>query len=159
MSFMVDLKGSKPVVTSMSAGRSFHNLDATVEKARSPYDCCLVLGTYNETEVLTGSQGPDWLVFQQKFHETVWRQAVKGLKSEHEDLMLYPLPNGEPVQSLENPGDLLMFLTTRINTSCSVLNSLLLVQKSSRYPTQHCISIVDTRSHQGVNQFLGDILH
>ena len=35
---------------------------------------------YNETEVLTGSQGSDWLVFHQKFHEIVWCHTVKGLK-------------------------------------------------------------------------------
>ena len=61
---MVDLEFSKPVVALISTGRSFQIIGAAVEKARSP---------------TTGTQGHDWVVFHQKFHETVCRQAVKDL--------------------------------------------------------------------------------
>ena len=43
--FMMDLKCCKAVVALIFAGRSFHNLDTTVQKARSPYNCYLLLGT------------------------------------------------------------------------------------------------------------------
>ena len=48
---------------------------------------------YNETEVLTRSQGPEWLVFHQKIGKLVRSQAIMGLKSEPKDLILYPLFN------------------------------------------------------------------
>ena len=72
---MVDLKFSKPLVALISSGRSFHNLGATVEKAQSPYDCCLVLDTM-KFEVLTGCQEADWLVSHHKLWDIVWRQDV-----------------------------------------------------------------------------------
>lgn len=77
--------------------------------------------------------------------------TVVGVK---EDFVLDAEMDGEPVQRVEDGGDVLVFTHPHQDPGSAVLNVLEPLETLARYPDEECVTVVQPGGDKGMDEFL-----